>query len=151
MHRTTALLEPIYEAQWESIRESSVLVMDETPIKAGRVKRAGSKPGKMKTGFFWPVYGDRDEIVFPFSSSRSYGVVPELLGSYEGVLLSDGYEAYDRYAAQMTKVVQAQCWSHVRRSILDAERRAAPDQESHRPDWRALRARGEAAQARSRG
>jgi hypothetical protein len=121
VHRTAALLEPIYEAQWESVRQSSVLVMDETPIKAGRVKRAGRKPGKMKTGFFWPVYGDRDEIVFPFSPSRAHSVVRELLGSYEGVLLTDGYEAYDRYAAQRAKVVQAHCWSHCRRYFVESE------------------------------
>ena len=35
--------------------------MDETPIKAGR---AG--PGKMKGGYFWPVYGERDEICFAY-------------------------------------------------------------------------------------
>ncbi len=121
VHRTAALLEPIYAAQWASVLSSSVLVMDETPIKAGRVKRAGHNPGKMKTGFFWPVYGDRDEIVFPFSASRAHAVVRQLLGTYEGVLLTDGYEAYDRYAAQVAKLVHAQCWSHVRRYFLESE------------------------------
>lgn len=121
VHRTAALLEPIYEAQWDSVLSSSVLVMDETPIKAGRVKRAGRNPGKMKTGFFWPVYGDRHEIVFPFSASRAHAVVRELLGSYAGVLVTDGYEAYDRYAAQTAELVHAQCWSHVRRYFLESE------------------------------
>jgi transposase len=121
VHRVAALLEPIYQAQWESVLASSVLVMDETPIKAGRLKRAGHAPGKMKTGFFWPVYGDQDEIVFPFSASRAHAVVRELLGTYAGVLLTDGYEAYDRYAAQVAQVVHAQCWSHVRRYFIDSE------------------------------
>ena len=121
VHRVAALLEPIYDAQWASVLASSVLVMDETPIKAGRVKRAGHNPGKMKTGFFWPVFGDRGEIVFPFSATRAHAVVRELLGSYEGVLLTDGYEAYDRYAAQAAQVVHAQCWSHVRRYCLESE------------------------------
>ena len=48
------LLEPIYDAQLESIRASRVIAMDETPIKAGR----GSQPGKLKQGYFWPVYGE---------------------------------------------------------------------------------------------
>jgi transposase len=121
VHRVAALLEPIYDAQWESVLASSVLVMDETPIKAGRVKRAGHNPGKMKTGFFWPVYGDQDEIVFPFSATRAHAVVRELLGPYAGVLLTDGYEAYERYAAQVAQVVPAQCWSHVRRYFIDSE------------------------------
>jgi len=121
VHRTVALLEPIYEAQWESVLASSVLVMDETAIKAGRVKRAGPKPGKMHTGFFWPVYGDRDEILFPYSKTRAHAEVPRLLGKFSGVLLTDGYDAYDRYAAQVATVVRAQCWSHVRRGFIDSE------------------------------
>ena len=54
------LLEPIFEAQLESIRRSRVLATDETPIKAGR---AG--PGKMKAGYYWPIYGERDEVCLP--------------------------------------------------------------------------------------
>jgi transposase len=121
VHRVAALLEPIYEALWESVLQSAVLAMDETPIKAGRLMRAGSKPGKMKTGFFWPIYGDKQEIVFPFSPSRAHGVVRELLGDYKGVLLSDGYPAYDHFAAQVGELVNALCWSHLRRYFVDAE------------------------------
>jgi len=51
------LLTPIYEAQFASIRQSRVKAMDETPIKAGR-----SGHGKMNTGYFWPVYGEQDEV-----------------------------------------------------------------------------------------
>lgn len=60
--RTADLLKPIYEAQLLSVRTSAVVSMDETPIKAGRT---GS--GKMRTAYFWPVYGDRHEVVFPFA------------------------------------------------------------------------------------
>jgi len=60
-----ALLEPIYEAQLGSIRASRVKAMDETPIKAGC-----GKPGKLKTAYFWPVYGELDEVCFPFFESR---------------------------------------------------------------------------------
>ena len=61
------LLESIYDAQLASIRTSRVKAMDETPIKAGR---AGH--GKMKTGYFWPVYGQEDEVCFPFFPSRAH-------------------------------------------------------------------------------
>jgi transposase len=46
------LLEPVYAAQLDSIRSSRVKAMDDTPVKAGRTGR-----GKMRTGYFWPVYG----------------------------------------------------------------------------------------------
>jgi hypothetical protein len=53
MHRVGQLLEPIAAARWESILVSEWLAMDETPIKAGVQSK-----GKMKTGYFWPIYGD---------------------------------------------------------------------------------------------
>ena len=114
--RTGNLLEPIYDAQLASVLQSAVVAMDETPIKAGR-----TGPGKMRTAYFWPVYGDRGEVVFPFSLSRAGVMVREVLGAYRGVLLSDGYQAYERYAAQINGVVHALCWSHTRRWFVKAE------------------------------
>ena len=75
MQSTAALLEPIYYAQLESDRASRVKAMDETPIKAGPT---GS--GKMKAAYFWPVYGEQDEICFLYYPSRSARHVQEALG-----------------------------------------------------------------------
>ena len=116
VHRTGDLLQPIFEAQWASVLASDVVAMDETPIKAGRKVR-----GKMKTGYFWPIYGDRDEIVFPFSDSRSGQMLDEALEGYRGVLLTDGYAPYELYVARVNEIVHAQCWSHTRRQFLQAE------------------------------
>jgi transposase len=112
-----SLLEPIYEAQLASIRVSRVKAMDETPIKAGR---AGH--GKMHTGYFWPIYGEHDEICFPFHASRSADFVRDALGIKpvaNAVLLTDGYAAYEQYAAK-TGINHARCWSHGRRGFFDA-------------------------------
>ena len=111
------LLEPIYDAQLDSIRASRVKAMDETPIKAGR-----AQPGKLKAGYFWPVYGEHDEVCFPYFDSREHACVMKVLGDkpQEGaVLLSDGYAAYARYA-EATGVTHAQCWSHMRRGFFEA-------------------------------
>jgi transposase len=116
IHRAGDLLEPIVESQFESALLSRVLAMDETPIRAG-IK----SPGKMKTGYFWPLYGDRDEVVFPFSESRSGAFLKEILGGYSGVLLSDGYVAYEKHVEKTNGIVHAQCWSHTRRQFLKAE------------------------------
>jgi transposase len=115
--RTISLLAPIYEAQFASIRLSRVKAMDETPIKAGRAGR-----GKMKTGYFWPIYGEADEVCFPFFPSRSHAQVRKLLGMQpvaEAVLITDGYDAYQRYA-EKTGLTHAQCWAHARRDIFEA-------------------------------
>lgn len=112
------LLEPIYQAQFDSIRASRVKAMDETPIKAGR-----AAPGKMGTGYFWPVYGELDEVCFPYFESRRHEHVQQALGlvnAPDAVLLSDGYGAYASYAKK-TGVTHAQCWVHCRREFFEAK------------------------------
>jgi len=112
-----ALLTPIYTAQFASILESRVKAMDETPIKAGR-----SGHGKMNTGYFWPVYGDRDEVCFPFHTSRHHDTVRATLGlrhAPDSVLITDGYAAYESYAKKIG-LTHAQCWAHTRRGFFDA-------------------------------
>lgn len=116
VQRTAELLQPIYEAQLQSVLASDVLAMDETPIKAGRKGH-----GKMKTGYFWPIYGDRNEVVFPFSGSRAASVIQKTLGEFDGVLLTDGYVGYETYVARVNGTVHAQCWSHTRRKFIKAE------------------------------
>ena len=114
--RSAELLAPIYRAQLASIVRSAVVTMDETPIKADRTQRHS-----MKTAYFWPVFGDQNEIAFPFSPTRSAAVLREVLGEYCGVLLSDGYKAYESYAAEIGRLVHAQCWSHTRRGFVKAQ------------------------------
>ena len=75
-----------------------------------------------KTGYFWPAYGEQDEVCFAFFDSRQHGCVKALLGDKlqdASVLLSDGYAAYSRYA-EATGVTHAQCWSHTRRGYFEA-------------------------------
>ena len=115
--RSIELLRPIAEAQLRSILQSKVLAMDETPIKAGRAGK-----GKMKTGWFWPVYGDADEIVFTYASTRAKHHIEKVLAQhFKGTLLTDGYVAYARYTAARDDVVHAQCWVHTRRQFVEAE------------------------------
>jgi len=113
VERAIALLKPIYDAQLEHILLSKVLAMDETPIKAGR-----AKPGKMKQTWFWPVYGQVDEVCFIHSPSRGSQVIVDALGEhFDGTLLTDGHAAYSQYAKSRPDVTQANCWSHARRKF----------------------------------
>jgi transposase len=117
MPAAVSLIEPIFNAQLESVRRSRVIAMDETPIKA---ERAG--PGKMKAAYFWPVVGEQDEICFLYYPSRAAEHVEAALGlqrPHGAVLQSDGYSAYEHYAKK-TGITHAQCWAHARRKIFDA-------------------------------
>lgn len=116
--RAIMLLEPIVEAQWRHVLTSKVLAMDETPTKVGKSK---TKKGRMHQGYFWPIYGDSDEVVFTYSESRARRVIEQLLGKeFTGVLLSDGYKAYASYAARCETLTHAQCWTHTRRQFVEA-------------------------------
>ena len=108
--RSIELLTPIYQAQWQHVLQSKILAMDETPIKAGRKYK-----GKMKTTWYWPIYGEADEICFTWSTSRGSDHVKQQLPDFQGILLSDGHSAYDAYAKSKPEVTQAQCWTHARR------------------------------------
>jgi len=114
--RAIDLLAPIVEAQYQHLLQSKVLAMDETPIKAGKQKK-----GKMRQAYLWPMYGDDDEIVFRYASSRAHRYVQDWLKDFSGTLLSDGYEAYAAYARQNDQVTHAQCWSHCRRKFEQAK------------------------------
>ena len=114
--RSIELLRPIYEAQWQHILKSRVLAVDETPVKAGRKQKKKRKQhGQMKTTYFWPIYGEAHEVCFSWSETRGSSHLVELLGDFKGILLSDGYVAYDSYAQNRPEVTQAGCWAHARR------------------------------------
>lgn len=92
---TAELLSPIYNAQLESILKSLVISMDETPTKVSKTQSGGKG---MKTSYYWPIYGDKDEICFEWRPSREYRHVAEILKEYRGILLTDGFPAYQKYA-----------------------------------------------------
>ena len=120
--RGIELLRPIVIEQLISVLDSKTLAMDETPIKVTRQPGVGNKPGKMKQGYFWPVYGDKDEVVFTFSQSRGMKHIQYLLDHvWQGTLLTDGYTAYSSYEAKSPDITHAQCWVHMRRQLLKAE------------------------------
>ena len=116
VHRACALLRPIVDALLRHILLSRTLAMDETPIKAGQAKR-----GTLKTAWYWPLYGEDDEVVFTFSPTRGRAHIERVLADYEGTLLSDGASAYAQFARERPALVHAQCWSHTRRMFVKAE------------------------------
>lgn len=129
--RTIGLLRPIVKAQLESILAGDIIAMDETPIKASRKPGTKGKPGKMKQGYFWPIYGERDEVVFTYSSTRAMNHVTNALKDFtKGTLLTDGYSAYERFANKQESINHATCWSHGRRKFIAAEN-SHPEEAAH--------------------
>jgi|TARA_B100002003_G_scaffold250845_1_gene291786 transposase len=109
-HRSISLLVPIVDAQLGNVLRSHVLAMDETSIKAGNRKK-----GKLHQGYYLPVYGDQDEMVFNYSPSKSRAQIEAVLSGFKGTLLSDGNTAYEHYVRKTADAIHAGCWSHSRR------------------------------------
>lgn len=114
--RAIDLLSPIADAQQRHILQSRVLAMDETPVKAGRKQK-----GKLHQGWLWPIHGEDGEISFSYSNTRSAQHIEKQLVDFEGVLLTDGYSAYDAFARNKPGIIQAQCWAHTRRYFVKAQ------------------------------
>lgn len=114
--RSIDLLKPLVAAMRRHILDGRVLAMDETPLKAGRVKK-----GKMRQAYLWPIYGEDDEIVFHYAPTREHRHVHTFLGDFRGTLLSDGYAGYAAYAKHKDDVTHASCWAHCRRGFEHAQ------------------------------
>ncbi len=84
------VLRPSYDALLNTVRSAEVLHADETPWKL-----LDSKPSKT-----WYVWGLHSELgtYYHLDPSRSAQVIKDLLGTYPGVLMSDGYAAYQALA-----------------------------------------------------
>jgi transposase len=84
-----------------------------------------SIPKGSARGYFWVYRGLTGEVIFDWQTSREHRHVSDWLGpEYEGVLQSDGYQAYLNYClAQLAKdkiVLRAACLSHIRRKFENA-------------------------------
>ena len=115
--RSVELLRPIYQAQLDQILLSKILAIDETPIKAGKAKK-----GKLKQAYFWPIYGEANEICFTFSATRSVQHLHDQLRAFNGTIVSDGYKAYECYSQASENITHALCWVHSRRYFDEAEK-----------------------------
>ena len=59
--------------------------------------------------------------MFDYDASRAGSVPKRLLEGYRGILLTDGYEAYDS-AAQAWQIEHAGCFAHARRKFDEAHK-----------------------------
>jgi transposase len=86
------------------------------------VPRISVQSGRAPQGRWWPLYGEHDEVYFPYRPNRNHEHVASLLGGRPApgtVLHTDGYAAYESYA-KAAKITHAQCWAHARRELFEA-------------------------------
>ncbi len=100
------------------IREAPVVCMDETRWP---MLESGSKKW-----WAWAI-GRPDAVYYDVRKGRSHGMAEKLIGKWFGVLLTDGYVAYETLRTKIANendgdtFTSATCWAHVRRGFVKAE------------------------------
>src|SRR3989442_1040584 len=64
-----------------------------------------------------------DAVVYRILDSRSQHAARQVLAGYTGIVMADGYGAYDALAraGPGPGITLAHCWAHVRRKFIEAE------------------------------
>jgi len=62
-----------------------------------------------------------DAVAYTILESRSHNAARQVLNGYAGIVMADGYGAYDALARAGPGVTLAHCWAHVRRKFVEAE------------------------------
>ncbi len=113
----TALLEPLSKRMKHELLGGGYVQVDETPV---RCHDPDVVDGKTTQGYLWGLSRPGGEVVFEWRLSRQHAEAEKLLGDYQGLLQTDGYEAYPAYVRAHPRVVWLGCWAHARRKFHDA-------------------------------
>lgn len=113
-------LQPVIEQLHIELRAGPVLLVDETTVQVlGEQNRADTS-----LSYMWCAYGgipEKPSVVYRYAQSRSTEQAKALVGSYTGIMQTDGYEAYDRLVREQQGIIHAGCFAHARRKFVDAK------------------------------
>lgn len=96
--RVSKALEAEYEGILAKIMNSKSVYVDETSLRIDG-----------KNFWIWTFTTD-DEKFYVIRDSRGKKVVKEILGNYKGVVVRDGWKAYNNFG-----IATQRCWAHIKR------------------------------------
>jgi transposase len=107
---TCRLLEPLYDRLVTRVRQSSYLMVDETPIPV----QTRDKSGSTHKGYHWIYYAPLEKLIcFDYRKSRGRDGPDEFLESFRGMLQSDAYDIYEKKEG----ITLYGCMAHARRKF----------------------------------
>ena len=112
--RVGELLAPVVQAMRQDVLGASYLQADETTVPV----QMHDKRGADHQAYLWQYGTPGGETVFDFQLGRGRDGPQKFLGKWEGILQTDGYQAYDNIGGP--KLVHVGCWAHARRKFVDA-------------------------------
>jgi transposase len=119
-------LVPLINLLNEIMLAEPVVHCDETRLQVLKSDRAPTADHWMWVRAAGPP--GRRIVLFDYDASRAGAVPLRLLDGYQGILVTDGYAAYDG-AAQTLGLIHAGCMAHARRKF-DEAKKAQPSQTS---------------------
>lgn len=118
---------PIINLLHEWMLSDPLIHCDETRLQVLKSDKAPTADHWMWVRASGPP--DRRIILFDYDASRAGSVPKRLLDGYQGILLTDGYEAYDATARSLG-LVHAGCFAHVRRKFDEARKASSNSADS---------------------
>ena len=113
-------LKPVMDQLFHLLRAGPFLIVDETTVQVlGEQEKANTS-----RSYMWCAFGgdpDRPSVAYRYAPGRSTAEAEAIVGSYSGIMQTDGYEAYDRLCRDRTDLILAGCWAHTRRKFVDAK------------------------------
>lgn len=107
------VLQPTYDALRRHVLSAPIIGVDETWWRL-----LGGPQNKR--WWAWSVTRE-DAVTYTILESRSQDAARHALNGYRGIVVADGYGAYDALARAGPGVTLAHCWAHVRRKFVEAE------------------------------
>ena len=111
-------LQPLHNLMRDALFDSPFIHMDETVVQV--LKEKGKSPSSQS--YMWVQTGGppgKPVVIYDYDPSRSGEVPARLLTGYQGYLMTDGYEGYNK-VAKTVGIEHLVCWAHVRRKFVDA-------------------------------
>ncbi len=107
-------LQPVVEAMHQDLLRESYLQADETTVPVQMHDNRGTD----HQAYLWQYGRPGGETVFDFQLGRGREGPQKFLRKWEGILQTDGYQAYDGVGGP--KLIHVGCWAHARRKFVDA-------------------------------
>jgi transposase len=107
-------LEPSYDALHPRVLGSPVVYADETHWRLMGQEQERSR------WWVWCVAND-EAVFYQLFGTRSAKAARSVLSGYRGIVLCDGYGAYEALARAGPEITLAHCWAHVRRKFFEIE------------------------------
>ncbi len=109
---------PLHARLHERVLAAPVIHADETYWRL--MKGRGAKAAEDGKWYVWSVCCD-DAVDYRLLGGRGKESAREVLGTYHGTVVADGYGVYAALARDGPGYRLAGCWAHVRRKFVEAE------------------------------